>query len=93
MRRRDFFRTSHCYRSSWRDLGRPWLSSQCCRHGVSGEQHSAMWAPWTAAFVDRLKALGWDRRSNGEIGVSMDGGEDPNSSLHLLKSLRGLIQT
>ena len=51
-----------------------------------------MWGPWTGAFVERLKALGW---IDGQtVSWSFDGRrDDPNFTLNLLKSLPRSIPT
>ena len=83
MRRRDFFGLA----IGTAALGwpRPSLSQQSGKLPVIAFLGGATPAMWTAAFVDRLKALGWIDGQTVKL-------EDPNASLHLLKSLRGLIQ-
>jgi putative tryptophan/tyrosine transport system substrate-binding protein len=60
MRRRDFFGlVIGSAASGWL---RPTLAQQSGKLPVIaflGGATPAMWAPWTGAFVDRLKALGW----------------------------------
>jgi putative tryptophan/tyrosine transport system substrate-binding protein len=60
MKRRDFFALAiDSAASGW---PRPILAQQSGRLPIIaflGGATSAMWAAWTGAFVDRLKALGW----------------------------------
>ena len=70
MRRREFFGLAIGCVFGW---PRPTLAQQSRKLPVIaflGGATPAMWAPWTGAFVDRLKALGWI--DNREAGVSMD---------------------
>ena len=59
MRRRDFFKLAVATTASV--LPRPILAQQSGKLPVVAFMGvtPAMWAPWTAAYVDRLKALGW----------------------------------
>jgi putative tryptophan/tyrosine transport system substrate-binding protein len=60
MKRREFFGLAIC--SAAFGWPRPTLAQQSGRLptiAFLGGATPAMWAPWTAAFVDRLKALGW----------------------------------
>lgn len=60
MRRRDFFRLAIGGTASvWPRLTLAQQSGKLPILAFLGGATPAMWAPWTGAFVDRLKALGW----------------------------------
>lgn len=60
MRRRDFIRIIGGTTAAWPLVARAQQQSgKLPIIAFMGGATPAMWAPWTGAFVNRLKALGW----------------------------------
>src|SRR5262245_55790025 len=59
IRRRKFLATLGCAAATWPLAARAQQAAKLPTIGYLGTAAASAWAPWTAAFVQRLHELGW----------------------------------
>ncbi len=84
MRRRDFFGLVGSTAFAWPRLAFAQGSGKLPVIALLGGATPVMWAPWTGAFVDRLKTLGWiDGQS---VKLEFRWAEERSESLHSIRA-------
>src|SRR6516162_2818974 len=73
MRRREFI-TLLGGMTAWPLAARAQQATKLPTIGYLGTAGASAWAPWTAAFVQRLHELGWTDRSDRRDPISLGGG-------------------